>query len=86
MTRYLLVQLHVGEDRVHPPRLAKHGPEAERESRHQDPRSSRADVRKGLFAGQVRVESEEDDRHVGQDAADDDQIVHVGRRHLDLSG
>ena len=80
----LLVQLDVGEDGVDPPGLAEHGPEGEGEAAHQDPRPAGADVGEGLDRGHVGVQAEEDDRGVGQDAPDDDQVVHVRGAHLDL--
>ena len=82
---HLLVQLHVGEDGVDAPSLAEHGAKAEREARHQDPGPRRAYVREGRDAGEVGVEAEQDDGGVREDAADDDEVVHVGRGHLDLA-
>ncbi len=75
---YLFVQLDVGENGMHSPRLAEHGAEAQGEARHQDPRPRRADVGEGFGAGHVAVQSQDDHGRVGEDAADNDQVVQVG--------
>lgn len=67
------------------PRLAEHGAEGQREAGHQGPGPGRADVREGVDAGQAGVEAEEDDAGVGQHAADDDQVVELRTRHLDVA-
>lgn len=75
---YLLVELDVSEYGMHPPCLAEHGTEGQREPGHQQPRASRADVGETLDRGQSRVEAKEDDAAVRQHAADDDRVVQVG--------
>lgn len=68
---HLLIELDVGEYRVHPPCLGEHGPEGQREACHQKPRPGCADVWEGLLAGQSGVQTQEDDATVRQHAAND---------------
>ena len=67
-----------------PPRLAEHGAEAEGEPGHEDPGPGRAHVREVGLRRQVGVQAKQDHGDVGQDAANDYQVVHVWRGHLDL--
>ena len=71
---------------MHPPGLAEHGPEAEGEPGHEYPRPGGAHVREVGLRRQVGVQAQQDDGDVRQDAANDDQVVHVGGGHLDLPG
>lgn len=81
---YLLVQFHISEDRVYPPSLGEHGAECEGEPGHEQPGSRRADVGERLLTGEPGVHPEEDDATVRQHAAYDDEVVKVGRGHLDV--
>ena len=67
---------------MHPPSLGEHGAEGQGEAGHEEPRPSRADVREGGDTRQLRVQTQEDHAAVRQHAADDDEVVQVGRRHL----
>ena len=80
----LLVEFDVGEDRMDAPRLGEHGAECQREAGHQRPDAGRADDGQGRLARQVRVQSQEDDARVSQQAADDDHVVQVRTRHFDV--
>ena len=82
---HFLIELYVGEDGVDPPRFAEHRTKTKGESWHQDPSTRRANVWKRVCRRHVGVEAEHDDGGVGEDAANDDQIIHVGRRHFDVS-
>ena len=82
---HLLVEFDVGENGVNAPRFGKHGSKGERESGHQRPNTCRADVRKRRFAGQTRVQAQQNDARVRQQASDDDHIVQVRTRHFDVS-
>ena len=84
-TTHLLVELDVGEDGVDAPRFGEHGAEGEREAGHQGPDARRADHRQRRLARQVRIQAEQDDARVRQQAADDDHVVQVGTRHFDVS-
>ena len=81
---HFLIELYVGKDGVDTPGFAKHRPEAEGETRHQNPGTRRANIGKRLGARQVRVEAQNDDGSISEDAANDDQIIHVRRRHFDV--
>lgn len=58
-----------------PPCFAEHGTKREREACHENPGPSRADIWKSLNRGQFGVEPKDDDRSVGEDAANDDEVV-----------
>ncbi len=81
---YLFVQLDVGKDGVNPPGLGEHRAEGQGEAGHEDPGLDRADVAEGRLRGEGGVQPQDDHRGVAQEAANDDQVVQVGRGHLDL--
>ncbi len=43
-----------------------------------------ANIRKSFHTCQVRIQSQNNNRGVSQDTSNDDQVIHVWRRHLDL--
>lgn len=49
-------------------------------------RAYRAECFEGLFRDEGSIEAEEEDGRVGQHSAQDDEVVHVGTRHLDQPG
>lgn len=69
---------------MHSPCLAEHGAKTKGKSRHQDPCSSSTDVREAFFVRQIRVQAKKNDRDIGQNATNNNQIIHVWRRHFDL--
>ena len=68
------------------PRFREHGAKGESEARHEDPSLDCADVSEGRLRGEGGVQPQDDHRGVAQEAANDDQVVQVGRGHLDLPG
>lgn len=71
----LLVQFDIREDGVDAPGFGEHGAEGEREAGHEGPDPSRANDGQGGFPREVRVQSQEDHARVGEQTADDDEIV-----------
>ena len=69
---------------MNPPGLGEHRAEGEREAGHEHPGLDRADVAEGRLRGEGGVQPQDDHRGVAQEAANDDQVVQIWRRHLDL--
>ena len=84
MAAYLFVDFDVSEDGVDAPRFGEHGAEGEREARHEKPRSPCANVGEEGDRGQLTVQPQENDTHVGEHAAHDDQVVQVRTGHFDI--
>ena len=84
--RHLLVEFDVSEDGVDAPRFGEHGTKGQREAGHQSPDAGRTNHRQRRFAGQSRVQAEQNDARVRQKAADDDHVVQVRAGHFDVPG